>query len=838
MRARLVRRPLTALATSLRDALRLGLVSWVVLLLALGVTAVGYVVVREDVEKAENRILEERARQLAVLFESFANQTQTMLAAAAAVAEATGGDGESFRAAMAPRVRKSLLSSIALVRVSSTDLAVIAEVGSDKLLFASLDAQARRRLREIATAGRLGLVEVTAIGGQRVVGFATSPRAGSDYAVYAEARVPDVSRLAAALRPGDLEYAFYAGTDIATAELLATNARGLPIRGRRVAKALRIGSGKTLLVIGTRGRLVGLAAAAPFVALGFGLAGALVFTALVETRRRRDATLHLAMQLKQKNAELGQAIATQQQVERELRASEERYRSLVELTPDTIAIHRGGRIVFVNRAGLELLGAERVEDLLDKPVLDLVHPDFHLLVEERMKQVILDRSSAPFIEERFVRLDGTTIDVEVASLPASFDGEPAAQLIVRDIAERKRAEEERRRLEERLRQSQKMEAVGQLAGGVAHDFNNLLTVIGGYAEILLRELLDDGASRDAVEEIVRAADHASALTRQLLTFSRKHVVAPRFVDVNEIVSELEKMLRRLIRDDIDLVAVLDSRVGKVHADPVQLEQVLVNLVVNASDAMPDGGTVRIETSAVEFGDHSAAAYLDLRPGRYIVLSVSDDGIGMDAETRARVFEPFFTTKEFGKGTGIGLATVYAAVTQCGGRISVYSEPRQGTTFKVYLPEAVDIVEERRMSEISAPSHGSETVLVVEDNERLRRLACRVLAASGYRVVEASRPAEALETMKGLAEPVDLLVTDVVMPEMSGRTLAETLRPERPHMRVLYISGYTEGKLEHEGVLEQHIAFLQKPFSPDELTRAVRATLDAAETQADCGSEAA
>jgi len=379
------------------------------------------------------------------------------------------------------------------------------------------------------------------------------------------------------------------------------------------------------------------------------------------------------------------------------------------------------------------------------------------------------------------------------------------------------------RTQDQLVQAQKMEAVGRLAGGVAHDFNNLLTVIRGRGQMLLQRLAPDDRLRRHVELIDHTAERAAGLTKQLLAFSRKQVLQPSVLDLNAIAAGTEKMLRRLIGEDIDLVTVLDPTLGRVKADPSQVEQVILNLVVNARDAMPQGGRLTIETQKVELDEAYARWHPGVRPGRYVMLAVSDTGVGMDAETQARLFEPFFTTKGPGKGTGLGLATVYGIVKQSGGNIFVYSEAGRGATFKVYLPrvdEPAEAIEPGPLPGVTP--RGSETVLLVEDEEGLRDLAREVLEGQGYTVLEARHPGEALLMSERHEGPIHLMLTDVVMPGMSGRALADRLVPTRPPMKVLYMSGYTDDAIVHHGVLEQGVAFVEKPFTP---ARKVREVLD-------------
>jgi len=386
----------------------------------------------------------------------------------------------------------------------------------------------------------------------------------------------------------------------------------------------------------------------------------------------------------------------------------------------------------------------------------------------------------------------------------------------------------RAQLKEELRHSQKMEAVGRLAGGVAHDFNNLLTVINGCSALLLRRLGSDDPLRRYPREIQQAAERAASLTQQLLAFSRRQMLEPRVLNLNNSVSAMDSMLRRLIGEDIDLVTILGADLGLVKADPGQIEQVIMNLAVNARDAMPEGGKLTIETANVELDQAYASRHMAVEPGAYVMLALSDTGHGMDERTQERLFEPFFTTKEKGKGTGLGLSTVYGIIKQSGGTIWVYSELERGTTFKIYFPRVVDIMETPTLaSRPRAESlRGTETILLVEDEESVRALAREALEEAGFQVLEARHGADALAVSHQYQGPIHLLVTDVVMPEMSGRVLADRLAPRRPALKVLYMSGYTDNAIVHQGIMDQGTSFLPKPFSPDALVRKVREVLDA------------
>jgi PAS domain S-box-containing protein len=484
-----------------------------------------------------------------------------------------------------------------------------------------------------------------------------------------------------------------------------------------------------------------------------------------------------------------------------------------------------GVITSWNSAAESLFGYT-AEEAIGQPIR-LIVPDDRVDEERALLAEIAAGHRVDHFETTRRRKDGSEVAVAISLAPIrDAQGRVVgASKTGRDLTAQRRAAEELRRSEEQLRQAQKMEAVGRLAGGVAHDFNNLLSVILSYSEITIAELPGGHPAGDDHEQIRRAAVRAADLTRQLLAFSRQQIVAPRVLDLNEILVGMHKMLLRILGEDVDLVSVPGAKIGRLFADPSSVEQVIMNLVVNARDAMPRGGQLTIETANVQLGAEYAREHLGVSEGPYVMLAVSDTGEGMDAATQARIFEPFFTTKPLGKGTGLGLSTVLGIVQQAHGTIWVYSEPGSGTTFKVYFPRVETTATAPVAPGEARPRHGSETILLVEDQEQVRTVAAGILRRNGYRVFCAGDAAEAVALAAHHPGIIHLLLTDVVMPRTSGAELAREIAKTRPETRVLFMSGYTDDSVVRHGVLDSGLAFLQKPFGADSLGKRVREVLD-------------
>jgi PAS domain S-box-containing protein len=522
-------------------------------------------------------------------------------------------------------------------------------------------------------------------------------------------------------------------------------------------------------------------------------------------------------------------ITERRLMEEALRLSEERYRGLFENANDIIYTQDlQGNYTSVNKV------AEAVTGYALDEVLHMNYSQFFPAEEtERIRRMterkLSGETDSTSYEVSLRTKDGAIVQLDVSTTLIYENGRPVGiQGIARDITERNRAAEALRTSQAQLQQSQKLEAIGQLAGGVAHDFNNLLTAINGYTDLSLRYLDERHSIRRNLEEIKKAAARAASLTRQLLAFSRKQILEPRILDLNLVVKDMSKMLRRLIGEDIELHTTLKNDLGKVQADPGQVEQIIMNLVVNARDAMPQGGKVTIETANVTVDETYAMEHVMVQTGEYVMLAVTDTGSGIDEETQTHIFEPFFTTKEAGKGTGLGLSTVYGIVKQSGGYVWIYSEVGVGTSFKVYLPRLDEQpqVEKSRALVGSTDVHGTETVLLVEDDAMVRRMARMILELHGYRVLEAEHADAALQIFQEHKDEIDLMLTDVIMPGMSGRVLAERLAELSPELPVIYMSGYTDDAIVRHGLLSDELDFIQKPFSPDGLAQKIRTVLDA------------
>ena len=522
-----------------------------------------------------------------------------------------------------------------------------------------------------------------------------------------------------------------------------------------------------------------------------------------------------------------QDITERKQIDAALRESEERHRLLFRRNPLPMWVVEAESlaVLAVNDAAIDHYGYTR-EDFLRMTLRDLWVP------EESTK--LAGIAAAPGSGRNHVgahrhrKKDGTLIRVEVISDDAWSGGKPARLVLALDVTDKERAQEDLRGAEAQLRQAQKMEAVGRLAGGIAHDFNNVLTVVKSFTEFLLEDLDATDPRRADVQEIAKAADRAAGMTRRLLAFSRRQVLQPRQLDLNAVIGGMERMLQRLIGDDVRIMTSLDNALLPVQADPGSSEQVILNLVVNARDAMRNGGTLTIETHNARL-DRPDANWA-IQPGPYAMLSIRDTGHGMDAATQARIFEPFFTTKGQGEGTGLGLAMVYGIIKQSRGHIWVASRPDQGTTFTIYLPQVV-AVQQAAVATPAAPlattGGGGETILLVDDEEALRSAARRALVRAGYRVIPAVDGSDALRLyMEHTGTPFALVVTDVVMPGLGGRELVGRLKVMSPNLRVLFVSGYTEEGVRKQGVLQPGTEFLEKPFTPDKLLRKIREVLDA------------
>jgi PAS domain S-box-containing protein len=532
---------------------------------------------------------------------------------------------------------------------------------------------------------------------------------------------------------------------------------------------------------------------------------------------------HLEETVKKRTAALTSEIAERKKIAEALRQNEERTRAILETANEAfIVIDSSGIIIDWNRQAEITFGWPRGE-ILGKFLVETLIPPQYRAAHKKGFSRFFRTGEGPVLNKRLelsaLRRDGKEFPIEITIWPLKTGNTYQFNAFVRDITERKK-------MEEQLRQSQKMEAIGNLAGGVAHDFNNLLTVINGYTELMSGSLKSGDPFFEAVEEIQKAGQRAASLTSQLLSFSRRQVVQPRIISVNDLILDMDKMIRRLLTESIEVITIPKPDIFPVKVDPGLFQQVLMNLVVNARDAMPGGGKLVIETKNIFIDEKYITEHVGVAPGDYVMIAVTDNGCGMTEEVKSRIFEPFFTTKSVGKGTGLGLATSYGIVEQAGGHIRVYSEPGHGTTFKIYLPRAVEAVIPLQKQKTESLPRGSETVLLVEDEPLVRNLAAQVLRAQGYEVLEASNGQEALETAKSRSDnPIHLLVTDLIMPRMGGKELGQKFKELFPRVKMLFTSGYAADAVIQQGILKDDIAFIQKPFSPRELAVKVRHALD-------------
>ncbi len=518
-------------------------------------------------------------------------------------------------------------------------------------------------------------------------------------------------------------------------------------------------------------------------------------------------------------------ITDRKEAEEAKRLSEERFQLLVESAPDAIFIQTKGFFAYANPAAIKLFGAASLKDLLGTPVMDRFHPHYHETVRERIRLLTEEKSEVPPLEQVYVRMDGSCVDVEVSAVPFRFKENDGALVYARDISTQKQAEKQRQEIMEKYLQAQKMEAVGQLAGGVAHDFNNQLSVIMGYAEMAALKLPAENPVLDDLNEVKAAADRSANLTRQLLAFARRQPINPQVLDLNDTVAQMLKMLRRLLGENIEMIWKPGPSLWPVQIDPSQLDQVLANLTVNARDAIDKVGQVIIETKNITVDDATQQLYDRVEPGQFVLLRVSDSGKGMDQETMEHIFEPFYTTKELGRGTGLGLSTVYGIVKQNNGFISVQSEMGRGTTFTVCLPRTDTATAKPTRESHDSLQPGSETVLLVEDETHLLHLTQSILERLGYTVLMAETPEKAVAIARSHQGAIHLLMTDVVMPQMNGRELKDRIARLQPAIKVLYVSGYTADIIANQGVLQEGVHFLQKPFSAQILATKVREVLE-------------
>jgi two-component system cell cycle sensor histidine kinase/response regulator CckA len=551
------------------------------------------------------------------------------------------------------------------------------------------------------------------------------------------------------------------------------------------------------------------------------------FNDMLSQIQERDAALQkahdeLEKRVEERTRELNLDIIERKRAENELYRSQQMLQLILDNIPQGVFWKDSQcRYLGCNKAFLKDASLESVESILGKDDSEFSWKDSAELYHADDRQVMLSNTPKLNYEEPISLPNAGSLVLRMSKIPLRDQSGKVIGVLgtYEDITEQKK-------LEEQLRQAQKMEAVGRLAGGVAHDFNNLLTAISGYSELLLMRLDASNPMRRNVEEISKAGERAASLTRQLLAFSRRQMIQPEIIDLNHIISEMGKMLHRLIGEDIEMRFIPDSALGQIKADPGQMQQVLLNFAVNSRDAMPHGGKLTIETHKFEVDEQFAKEHGDAKPGPYVMLEVSDSGCGMSAEVQSHLFEPFFTTKEVGKGTGLGLSTVYGIVQQSEGFITVLSEPGIGTTFRVYLPRVNEEIQDLKAASWQRGDYsGSGTVLLVEDEAAVRALEREVLEMYGYTILEASNGQEAIQVFEAHKDSIQLVIADLVMPKMSGRELAERITSLRPGTRILFVSGYAPEAAARKGILEAEILFLQKPFTPQSLAHKVREVMD-------------
>jgi len=518
-------------------------------------------------------------------------------------------------------------------------------------------------------------------------------------------------------------------------------------------------------------------------------------------------------------------ITERKKAEEDLRKSEKKYRLVVNNAKEIIVVAQDGFVKFANQKTMEFTGYSDKE-LKSKPFIEFIHPDDRAMVYDNYLKRLNEEDVPETYSFRTIDHKGEVKWLQISAIHTTWENKPATLNFLIDITEQKKAEKDLLEREKQLNQAQKMEAIGKLTGGVAHDFNNILTVIIGFSDYLLMHYKNDKHLILYINNIKEAGNRAASLTHQLLAFSRKQILQPKVVNLNTIISNIKKMVGRLIGEDIELIIYLDPSLENAKLDIHQIEQVIMNLAVNARDAMPKGGKLTIETKNVFLDEEYTKNHIPTKPGPYVMLTISDNGIGMDTETQDHIFEPFYTTKE-GKGIGLGLATVYGIVKQSDGYIWVYSGPSKGTTFKIYFPRDKTKVEAIEKEEVSPKNvSGTETVLIVEDDDFVRSMIFTVLTSYGYTVLAAKNGEEALHLInKNPNQTIDLMVTDVVMPGLSGSDLAYILENKIPHMKTLYMSGYTDNTIVHHGILNNGIPFLQKPFNVNDVGKKVREILD-------------